>query len=233
VAISASEILLAYGIAAPIEAAGHGEPFGRGRLRNQLHDRFVISGSPRQFEEMKENRRCSTLFHLLVPGGKWQTRMVRRAHPPALKAPPSIGAVGSRCCRLRWRWSARSARSDRAAGLPRASSPRMEATAKARCRGPSRRSRSRCCGPGRRCRTDTRAVPRVGKVVHLHVLLRRLRFPPTPRVLAVAEQFLLLGVDRNDRPLRSLADLVVDKRNCASRSGCSVPSSVFRFPCRL
>jgi hypothetical protein len=24
----------------------------------------------RQFDEMKENRRCSTLFHLLVPGGK-------------------------------------------------------------------------------------------------------------------------------------------------------------------
>src|SRR3990172_1862449 len=31
------------------------------------------NGSPRQFEEMKENKRCSILFHLLVPGGKWQT----------------------------------------------------------------------------------------------------------------------------------------------------------------
>jgi hypothetical protein len=28
------------------------------------------AGSPRQFEEMNEKRRCSTLFHLLVPGGK-------------------------------------------------------------------------------------------------------------------------------------------------------------------
>ena len=34
------------------------------------------SGSPRQLDEMKENKRCSTLFHLLVPGGKWQTASV-------------------------------------------------------------------------------------------------------------------------------------------------------------
>src|SRR5258708_31020262 len=26
---------------------------------------------------MKENRRCSTLFHLLVPGGRWLTTMSR------------------------------------------------------------------------------------------------------------------------------------------------------------
>ena len=29
------------------------------------------SGSPRQFDNMNEKSRCSTLFHLLVPGGKW------------------------------------------------------------------------------------------------------------------------------------------------------------------
>jgi hypothetical protein len=28
---------------------------------------------PRQFIVMNEKRRCSILFHLLVPGGKWQT----------------------------------------------------------------------------------------------------------------------------------------------------------------
>ncbi|HEX7843094.1 MAG TPA: hypothetical protein VF469_36725, partial [Kofleriaceae bacterium] len=33
------------------------------------------SGRPRQLMEMNENSRCSTLFHLLVPGGKWLTRM--------------------------------------------------------------------------------------------------------------------------------------------------------------
>ena len=26
---------------------------------------------------IKENKRCSTLFHLLVPGGKWQTEISR------------------------------------------------------------------------------------------------------------------------------------------------------------
>ena len=34
---------------------------------------WLVSGRPRQFIEMRENRRCSILFHLLVPGGKWQT----------------------------------------------------------------------------------------------------------------------------------------------------------------
>ena len=34
---------------------------------------WVSRGCPRQFRLMKENRRCSILFHLLVPGGKWQT----------------------------------------------------------------------------------------------------------------------------------------------------------------
>jgi hypothetical protein len=28
---------------------------------------------PRQLIVMNENKRCSVLFHLLVPGGKWQT----------------------------------------------------------------------------------------------------------------------------------------------------------------
>jgi hypothetical protein len=34
---------------------------------------WLISGLPRQFWLMNENKRCSILFHLLVPGGKWQT----------------------------------------------------------------------------------------------------------------------------------------------------------------
>src|SRR5260370_29885523 len=33
------------------------------------------SGFPRQLSVIKENRRCSILFHLLVPGGRWQTVM--------------------------------------------------------------------------------------------------------------------------------------------------------------
>jgi hypothetical protein len=38
---------------------------------------WLVSGRPRQFIEMWENRRCSILFHLLVPGGRWQT-VIRR-----------------------------------------------------------------------------------------------------------------------------------------------------------
>src|ERR1035441_2210398 len=36
---------------------------------------WLTSGLPRQFFVMKENRRCSILFHLLVPGGKWLTEI--------------------------------------------------------------------------------------------------------------------------------------------------------------
>ncbi len=32
----------------------------------------LVSGRPRQFCVMWQNIRCSILFHLLVPGGKWQ-----------------------------------------------------------------------------------------------------------------------------------------------------------------
>ena len=31
---------------------------------------WLVSGCPRQFMAMCENKRCSILFHLLVPGGK-------------------------------------------------------------------------------------------------------------------------------------------------------------------
>src|SRR4051812_50014589 len=33
----------------------------------------LTSGRPRQFCVTWQNRRCSILFHLLVPGGKWHT----------------------------------------------------------------------------------------------------------------------------------------------------------------
>jgi hypothetical protein len=33
---------------------------------------WLVSGRPRQFMVMWENSRCSILFHLEVPGGKWQ-----------------------------------------------------------------------------------------------------------------------------------------------------------------
>jgi hypothetical protein len=38
---------------------------------------WVNSGWPRQLRLMYEKSRCSIVFHLLVPGGKWQVVMVR------------------------------------------------------------------------------------------------------------------------------------------------------------
>ena len=35
----------------------------------------LVSGLPLQFMLMKLKSRCSILFHLLVPGGKWETEM--------------------------------------------------------------------------------------------------------------------------------------------------------------
>jgi hypothetical protein len=38
---------------------------------------WLVRGRPRQFMEMRENNRCSILFHFEVPGGRWQT-VIRR-----------------------------------------------------------------------------------------------------------------------------------------------------------
>lgn len=38
---------------------------------------WLFGGLPRQFKVMWENSRCSILFRLEVPGGKWQTVTVR------------------------------------------------------------------------------------------------------------------------------------------------------------
>ena len=38
---------------------------------------WLIKGRPRQFMVICENSLCSILFHLLVPGGRWQTVIVR------------------------------------------------------------------------------------------------------------------------------------------------------------
>ena len=56
----------------------------------------LSSGLPRQLRLTKLNMRCSILFHLLVPGGKWQTRIFRPvAVGEALQlAAPEPGALG-------------------------------------------------------------------------------------------------------------------------------------------
>jgi hypothetical protein len=38
---------------------------------------WLTRGRPRQFWVMKENSQCSILFHLLAPGGEWQTAISR------------------------------------------------------------------------------------------------------------------------------------------------------------
>src|SRR5664279_5687866 len=43
---------------------------------------WLVRGLPRQLIEMNENSRFSTVFHLLVPGGRWVTVMVRPVRAP-------------------------------------------------------------------------------------------------------------------------------------------------------
>ena len=63
---------------------------GRG---DGLDDDLVAGQGPaRQFMEMWENSRCSILFHLLVPGGRWQTVMAR----PVLAARAASSVFHSR-----------------------------------------------------------------------------------------------------------------------------------------
>ena len=58
-------------ILAAIQSAAYRQSFRGGRFGNEIHNGFVIpQWLPRQLDEMKENNRCSILFHLLVAGGK-------------------------------------------------------------------------------------------------------------------------------------------------------------------
>ena len=69
---------------------------------------WLVSGRPRQFIVIAENSRCSTLFHLEVPGGKWQQVISSpvssaRAASPAVQArvrypldPPASAVTSSR-----------------------------------------------------------------------------------------------------------------------------------------
>ena len=58
--------------------------------------RWLVSGRPRQFIEMWLKSRCSILFHLLVPGGRWQTVMAR----PQKDEPKQSVASGRRTLHL-------------------------------------------------------------------------------------------------------------------------------------
>src|ERR1035437_3763970 len=70
---------------------------------------WLVSGRPRQFKVIWENSRCSILFHLLVPGGRWATVTLRpdsaaKAASSTFQArtrdpldPPPSAQTGSRC----------------------------------------------------------------------------------------------------------------------------------------
>lgn len=49
---------------------------------------WLVSGRPCQFMEMRENSRCSILFHFEAPGGMWQSVMSRPV--PAARTASSI-----------------------------------------------------------------------------------------------------------------------------------------------
>src|SRR4029077_14045106 len=76
---------------------------------NSTMARSLTSGWARQFWLMKEKSRCSILFHLLVPGGRWLTTMSRpsslasfcssrfhsRTREPLLPPPAAVLRVGA------------------------------------------------------------------------------------------------------------------------------------------
>jgi hypothetical protein len=152
----------ASGVFSSVQPASDLQSRRRRRAGDQLYDwsRNRASGSPRQLDEMNENSRCSTLFHLLVPGGKWQTA-TPRAPPRSANfcssqlpepQPPSVAAAAVGCdqdslLRVRGTGVCPSARHQ----------PRIEATAKAAgvVIG-SRRSQNPRCGRCRRSRRETR-----------------------------------------------------------------------------
>ena len=61
-------------VVAGVQFGLHAQP-GAGAGGSDRLDDDVMAGQrpPRQFIVIWENSRCSILFHLLVPGGKWQT----------------------------------------------------------------------------------------------------------------------------------------------------------------
>ena len=53
---------------------------------------WLTSGRPRQLRVIWQNSRCSILFHLEVPGGKWQT-VISSPVSSASRASPSFHAL--------------------------------------------------------------------------------------------------------------------------------------------
>src|SRR6266851_401416 len=81
-AISSSEILIPFGYELTLRSAWIVNPLLVWVLAIRLTITSRVSkGRPRQLSVMWQNIRCSILFHLLVPLGKWHT---------AISSPPSL-----------------------------------------------------------------------------------------------------------------------------------------------
>ncbi len=67
-----------FGIVAFIEPSMNFQAFRRSRRADEIHHDLVrLQGDASPVRVMWQNKRCSILFHLLVPGGKWQTSTIR------------------------------------------------------------------------------------------------------------------------------------------------------------
>src|SRR3954468_11675489 len=161
---------------------------------------WVSRGWPRQLPVMNEKSRCSILFHLDVPGGKW--RMI------------SVRPVSSAS-----RWSSLFHSRLRALLLPPLSAGDDQAVGGAATRFADivPPTADRVDGEGGRVVIDPDAHPsaigadvvdpvrdclaqfRDQEIVGPHRFGLAPRAPGSTRILEVADQFLLLGVDRDSR----------------------------------
>jgi len=75
------------------------ESRGGSGFGNQIDDGLIAdNGLARQFCVMKENMRCSILFHLLVPGGKCDMCRSRPVRFANRCSPAFHSATGWHCC---------------------------------------------------------------------------------------------------------------------------------------
>ena len=207
--------LPAYGVAPTIEPASHLESFGGGGRGNQAYDGFVVT--QRLAAPVCGDEREQPVLHLVPLARAWgevaytnrDPRIIGNGLQLELPEPWPITVAAAPVSRDQ-----------------QAPSSRIEASAL--CPPPPV---NRGHSEGRRVMvsadTDKASVPGQvvdpiwvgsrdigrGEVVHADLMWRLERPPLLSRILVVAEELLLLGVDRDHRALRGerLADFVVDE----------------------
>ena len=144
---------------------------GDGRGDQVDHDLVAGQGTAAPVREMWLNRRCSILFHLEVPGGKWQTVIVEAgARRRARRVPlPQPGAIAVGAARVGGDQKSSQRPGNGGADLPATSGGWWRRRTR-RCRGRRRRSPSRSRRRRRRPRTGSPCPLWVREVVSLHPL---------------------------------------------------------------